>query len=76
MRDLAYISGLTEAEFVELSKRAQAGVPVPPVFFHRFLGKREWLRRMEYPSGGLACVASKGVADVRSWICGNDWGYG
>ena len=33
MRDLASISGLTEAEFVGLSKRAQAGVPVPPGFF-------------------------------------------
>ena len=32
-RDLASISGFVEAEFVGLSKRAQAGVPVPPGFF-------------------------------------------
>ncbi len=26
--------------------------------------------------GGLGCVASKGFAEARFRICGNDWGYG
>src|SRR5260370_37075481 len=28
------------------------------------------------PRGGLGCVASKGLAEARIRICGNDWTYG
>src|SRR3989454_8736208 len=41
------------------------------------LGKRERLCHIEHPrGGGLGCVASKGPAEGRFRICGNDWGYG
>src|SRR2546422_11045799 len=41
------------------------------------LGTRERLCHIEHPrGGGLGCVASKGLAEGRVRICGNDWGYG